>query len=185
MRKIHYDPINTTKRCECGCGQFTKIARMTRSERGNRIGEPLRFINGHNGRGASSVQWKGGKTISKGYVQCSSVLLRSPSGKRDEHQVIAERALGKPLPLGAHVHHIDGNPLNNANNNLVICQDATYHKLLHRRQKALLACGHADWRYCDICRRYDHPSSMKPSPKKNDKYRMVHQSHAGMGIQWD
>jgi hypothetical protein len=57
------------------------------------------------------------------------------------HILVAERALGHHLPPGAEVHHVDGNPLNNAPRNLVICQDAAYHKLLHVRQRTLAAGG--------------------------------------------
>lgn len=34
--------------CECGCGRFTQIARITRTEKGHVKGQPLRFIHGHN-----------------------------------------------------------------------------------------------------------------------------------------
>lgn len=51
-----------------------------------------------------------------------------------EHVVIAERALGHPLPKGATVHHVDENKSNNANTNLVICENNSYHKYLHRLQ---------------------------------------------------
>lgn len=50
-----------------------------------------------------------------------------------EHIVVAEKVLGKYLPEGAVVHHIDGNGLNNNNNNLVVCQDHAYHMTLHKR----------------------------------------------------
>ncbi len=43
----------------------------------------------------------------------------------------AERALGYAMPPGAVVHHHDRNRANNTNTNLVICQDAKYHRLLH------------------------------------------------------
>ncbi len=77
-----------------------------------------------------------------------------------EHIEIAERALGHPLPYGAQVHHVDGNPANNAHNNLVICPSQAYHKLLHTRERAAAACGNPDWRRCTFCKRYDNPASM-------------------------
>jgi hypothetical protein len=56
---------------------------------------------------------------------------------KSEHVAVAERALGKPLPFGAVVHHHDKNRLNNANTNLVICQDKRYHAILHSRMNML------------------------------------------------
>jgi len=49
------------------------------------------------------------------------------------HRLVAEAALGKPLPKGAVIHHVDGDGRNNAPSNLVICQDHRYHMLLHQR----------------------------------------------------
>jgi hypothetical protein len=72
-----------------------------------------------------------------------------------EHREIAERALGKPLPPGVQVHHVDGDPANNAPSNLVICPSQSYHKLLHARESAYAACGNYDWRRCQFCRQYD------------------------------
>jgi len=72
-----------------------------------------------------------------------------------------EKALGKPLPFGAEVHHVDGNPLNNKHSNLVACENQAYHKLLHRRADALKACGHVDWRACNFCKVYSNPSDLK------------------------
>lgn len=55
-----------------------------------------------------------------------------------EHVLIAEKALGKPLPKGAVVHHVDGDPAGNRKPwNLVICPDQDYHLLLHRRAQEL------------------------------------------------
>jgi hypothetical protein len=50
-----------------------------------------------------------------------------------DHVKIAEKALGHPLPKGAVVHHFDENKKNDKPSNLVICPDAKYHRLLHRR----------------------------------------------------
>lgn len=60
---------------------------------------------------------------------------------RYEHTAMAERAIGRPLPTGAQVHHVDGNKKNNAPSNLVICQDQAYHRLLHVRAATVRAGG--------------------------------------------
>lgn len=60
-----------------------------------------------------------------------------------KHIFIAEAAIGKHLPDGAEVHHVNELRYDNRNTNLVICQDIGYHKLLHRRTAALDACGNA------------------------------------------
>ena len=55
-----------------------------------------------------------------------------------EHVYLAEKALGKKLPKGAEVHHMNNKPWDNYTSlNLVICPDREYHKLLHKRMKEL------------------------------------------------
>jgi hypothetical protein len=78
-----------------------------------------------------------------------------------EHVLIVERAIGKRIPPGAQVHHVDQNRMNNATSNLVACQDSAYHQLLHRRQRAYDACGHADWLRCSVCHQWSPPSEIK------------------------
>jgi len=58
-----------------------------------------------------------------------------------EHVLVAEAALGHYLPEGAEIHHVDGSRTNNANRNLVICQDHRYHFGLHVRAKIRAAGG--------------------------------------------
>jgi len=99
----------------------------------------------------------------KGYV-----LIWQPSHTRanthgyvPEHILVAEKVLGKPLPKGVVIHHVDGNRSNNLPFNLVICQDDGYHHLLHWRERALKACGHANWRKCCYCHKYDDRANLK------------------------
>lgn len=77
----------------------------------------------------------------------------SASGDVAEHVLVAERALGRFLPHGAQVHHVDGNKKNNSNRNLVICQDGAYHKLLHIRARILRAGGNPNTEaICSTCK---------------------------------
>jgi hypothetical protein len=93
------------------------------------------------------------------------------------HIVVAERALGKKLPKGAQVHHVDGNGHNNDGKNLVICPSDAYHKLLHRRAAALDACGNAGWMKCVRCKQWDDPANMSLSiPKDQTSPRAQHRS---------
>jgi hypothetical protein len=77
------------------------------------------------------------------------------------HCLVAERALGKRLPKGAIVHHVDHDRSNNKPTNLVICPNQAYHLLLHQRERALMACGNPDWRHCGLCKQYDAPENMQ------------------------
>ena len=71
-----------------------------------------------------------------------------------EHILVAERALGRPLPDGVEVHHIDNDGTNNANANLVICQDKAYHKRLHVRARIVAAGGDPNTeKFCSDCGR--------------------------------
>ena len=127
-------------------------------------GRPIRFIYNHHGRnrtGKDCFEWKGGRTTNNGYV-----WIYNPNHPRSngiyvyEHILIAEKVLGKYLPDKAMIHHIDEDKTHNINSNLVICQDDGYHKLLHRRLRALKKCGHANWRKCVHCKKHDDPKNM-------------------------
>jgi hypothetical protein len=141
--------------CECGCGEPAPIAKVTSVLGGYVKGKPRRFVFGHVLRGSKGVRPPA--RPHKRHVDWSG--YRTDGSKR-EHIVIAERALGRPLPKGAEVHHVNRDRLDNSPSNLVVCQDHAYHMLLHRRQRALEACGNANWLKCQFCKRWDDPSNM-------------------------
>ena len=73
-------------------------------------------------------------------------MMRVEGGRRvAAHILVAEAALGRRLPAGAQVHHVNGQRDDNRGENLVICPDGAYHALLHRRERALDACGNANF----------------------------------------
>jgi len=91
------------------------------------------------------------------------VWVKNSSGAwrhKYEHVLIAEKILGKPLPKGAVVHHVNGDGRDNRPENLVICQNQAYHLLLHMRAEAYDACGRADWRRCGYCEKYEPQENM-------------------------
>ena len=76
------------------------------------------------------------------------------------HIVVAEKALGRQLPKGAVVHHVNEIRHDNRPSNLVICPNNAYHQLLHQRMRAKKICGHANWLLCYLCKKYDDPKNI-------------------------
>lgn len=103
----------------------------------------------------------------EGYLQGGYAGHQRTGVRKFDHIIVAERALGRPLPAGAVVHHINEDRRDNRNENLVICPSRAYHNLLHARMRALAACGHADRRPCRRCHRYDELSNLRCYPRTN------------------
>jgi len=113
--------------------------------------------------GENNSNWRGGVSRSHGYtiVFMPEHPRRDPSGYVFQHILTAEKALRKPLPIKAVVHHANGSRNSGP---IVICQDHAYHMLLHQRMRALKACGHANWLRCPHCKQYDPPEKMYVRP---------------------
>lgn len=147
--------------CHCGCGQKTNIITKNHTKSGLVKGEPRRYIYQHHLIGETEDKcpsWKGGQSKIGDYK--TLYAPDNPGGHRKyvlEHRLVAEKALGHYLPPTAVVHHIDGNKHNNEPSNLVVCENKSYHNLIHRRKRALDACGNADYLRCKFCGKYDSP----------------------------
>lgn len=144
--------------CHCGCGERTLISPNTNASRGLIRGMPRRFLAGHHLRARRGTR----NVTTSGYV--GTYAPEHPRAVSrpyvPEHVLVAERVLGHQLPAGAIVHHVNSDRRDNRPENLVICQDAAYHRLIHVRQDALRACGHAGWLRCRRCGQYDDPSKL-------------------------
>lgn len=93
----------------------------------------------------------------EGFLALGYLAKQTNGVKKFDHVEVAERALGKPLPPGAVVHHVNEIKTDNRPENLVICPDRAYHNLIHARLDAFNACGNADWVKCKYCKQYDDP----------------------------
>lgn len=153
--------------CHCGCGQKTNLAQQTSTKYGWIKGEPLKFILGHALKGTSGQNRKEIIISTHGYE--TTFCPRHPKAHKGyvyTHILIAESVLGKSLPPRAVVHHVDGDK-QEYQGNMVICEDESYHQLLHQRERALRACGHASWRKCKSCGTYDSLSAMRKTGRSN------------------
>jgi len=72
---------------------------------------------------------------------------------------VAQKALGKKIKRPAMVHHVNGDKLDDSNQNLVVCQNKRYHNFIHKRTRAYKACGHADWFKCYECHVWQPPEA--------------------------
>ena len=96
------------------------------------------FAHGNKATGERNHMWKGG-IIPTGHGYLKEKV--SNDAYVPQHILVAERALGRLLSRKHPVHHVDQNRANNKNSNLVICQDAAYHNLLHKRMRVVRAGG--------------------------------------------
>jgi hypothetical protein len=113
--------------------------------------------------GAESAAWKGGRVHYGGYMAVhmpSHPRAKPMTGYVYEHLLIAEAVLGRHLPRRVEVHHVDGDTCNNAHANLVVCEDQSYHALLHKRSRAYEACGDANAHRCVHCSSYERQEDM-------------------------
>ena len=114
-------------------------------------------------KGAKHPRWKGGKSLATN-GRMMILVEGHPRAKNGryvyEHILKAEKAVGHVLPAGVQVHHVNEDVTDNRGYNLVVCQDAAYHKLLHRRMNALRACGDPDAACCVRCKKHEPLSSL-------------------------
>lgn len=85
--------------------------------------------------GMKAANWKGGCFTHDGYIY----HYRSPQSVNrtgpvyiPEHRIVGEKVLGRPLGKNEIVHHINFDPKDNRNANLLICTKQ-YHGWIHKQ----------------------------------------------------
>ena len=78
--------------------------------------------------GKKNLQWKGGRVIQGGYIKIKNYThpFRTKNNYYPEHRLVMEKHLGKTLLKNEHVHHKDGNKLNNQLKNLVVMTNSAH-----------------------------------------------------------
>jgi len=109
-----------------------------------------------------------------GFIALGYVAKQVNGVKQFEHVRVAEAALGKPLPPGAVVHHVNEVKTDNRGANLVICPDRAYHNLIHARMDAMAASGDPNKRACRHCKQYDHIAAMRDYETKAGTHAYWH-----------
>jgi len=125
-------------------------------------------------KGENSFSWKGGRVIDGyGYALLYNPDNGQASNYTKLHIIMAEKVLGKKLPVGVVVHHSDENRLHNENSNFVICENQGYHNLLHKRMRAIEAGG-ANMVRCPICKEHDIPENLYIRSNGQGYHRRCH-----------
>lgn len=125
-------PKGFAGRSQCVIEHCNSLSRRNRlcdlhSKRKQKHGSPLIKKDGTDypvirSRGSGTLNEQGYKVI---YINGVRIF---------EHVWLAEKALGKKLPKGAVVHHMNEQPNDNHTSlNLVVCPNQLYHMLLHKR----------------------------------------------------
>ena len=99
-------------------------------------------------------------------------------GKDYVHRLVVEKVLGRKLKTEECVHHVNEIKHDNTNKNLVLCPDASYHQLLHARQRVVDLGGNPNTdKYCSYHKCLHDKSEFSTTPSNYD--RLSHKCREG------
>jgi hypothetical protein len=93
--------------------------------------------------GAGNGRYVGGLKVQSNYNKRSEqyYYIYNRDQKKSQHRVLAEGIMGRKLKRSEIVHHINGNSLDNSQDNLLICS-VGYHQWLHTKMSHLYMNEH-------------------------------------------
>lgn len=167
-------------KCLCGCGITTTPGRSYRQGHWVRTPQGVKTNSETHLKGVSVDHGDGYRTINAGIQK----------GHKLEHRIVAENMIGRMLLDTEIVHHKDENRGNNDPSNLVVCKNDAEHQALHLQIRALKECGHADWRKCSFCKKWDAPENLYIPPRKGtiehrscgNAYRLNRKNARGLSL---
>ena len=102
--------------CKCGCGE-----KFNKYDSRNRV---KYFIQGHNSVRSLNPNWNGGIYINRGYI-----TENIGKNYKRQHRRIVEEFIGRPLKPEEHIHHKNGDKMDNRIENLQIVSNSEHGKL--------------------------------------------------------
>lgn len=123
--------------CLCGCREYVVPTRWRYYR-----GRSLRFIPGHNNRGVHHPNYRGGVTVSDGYVLIldHSHPRANPRGYVRRSWLVIEAHLGRHLRRDELVHHLNADKRDDRLENLLVVSRSD-HTSMHKR-----GCSHPAYR---------------------------------------
>lgn len=119
------------------------------------------------------------KVLGYEYINDKNHPMANKSGKVYVHRLVASERLGRRLENWEHVHHIDGDKLNNLPSNLIVLSSSTHSRVeqaLRGNKRELVkckVCGEPTYNVNFCSQECNKLSLRKFNPTKNDLLKLV------------
>lgn len=120
---------NPSGLCKCGCGQPTRIAPHSNRYHGWVKGQPLDYVHGHNQSGPRNSRYKMGLGLRIKDGRKRWVITCRDGSKAYFARAVVEAEIKRHLSSREHVHHVNGDTLDDSPENLQITTNAGHRKL--------------------------------------------------------
>jgi hypothetical protein len=113
--------------------------------------------------------WRETQMNNRSFVRRPNHPNSDALGRIRKHRLQAAEALGKSLPVNAVVHH-------HPDGTLIICENQSYHRLLHVRLQAYEATGDPNKRKCRYCGSFDFLQNLVEKAQTDGSLAYAHRN---------